>query len=240
MAIRSGDYPAGLLLCSRQRYREFTVRAEAEADTEEAARKAGREQCLDATYLFEFCTSEPIYLDESQDHVRKKGEEITTSTKSIDLGANLASNTPLTEEQLAAIAKAESTVQREQDDEEKEVLKRAIHWQALGRREIESQIDCFIKFWIALEILVEGKGKYVVNKVTKDLKALYPHCTDERIRDVLGRIYGVRIAIVHYGIREPENLKLRLNQLEDILGDVLRKRLGLDFKALAKRHFGRC
>jgi hypothetical protein len=220
--------------------REFTVRAEVEADTEEATRKAGREQCLDATYLFEFCTSEPVDLDESQDHVRKKGGEITTGTKSIGIGTDLVSNTPLTEEQLAAVAKTESTVQREQNTEGKEMLKRAIHWQALGRREIESQIDRFIKFWIALEILVEGKGKYVVNKVTEELTALYPHCSDKRIRDVLGRIYGVRIAIVHYGIREPENLEQRLNQLKDILGDVLRKRLGLGFKALAERHFGQC
>jgi hypothetical protein len=216
--------------------REFIVRAEVEEDSEEAAWKAGREQCQNATYLFEFCTSEPVELDESQCHVRKKGEEITTGTKLIGLGADLVSNTPLTEEQLAAVAKVESIVQREQGDEEKKVLRRVIHWQALGRRETESRIDRFIKFWIALEILVGGKD--VVNKVKKELTVLYPHYSDKIIKDVVGHICGVRGKILHRGIREPENLEQRLNQLEDILGDVLRKRLGLDFKALAERHFG--
>lgn len=219
--------------------REFIVRAEVEADTEEVARKAGREQCRDATYLFEFCSGESVDLDESQDRVRKKGEEVTTGTISLLGDVVLVSDTSLTEEQLAAVAKAESTIQAEQDDERKEVLKRAIHWQALGCRETQSQIDRFIKFWIALEILVEGRGKKVVNKVTKELTGLYPHCSGEAIHHVVGHIYGVRCDIVHLGMRKPEYVKQRLDQLEDILGDLLKKRLGLGFKALAGRHFGR-
>ena len=220
--------------------REFIVCTEVEADAKEASRKAGHEQCRDATYLFEFCTGEPLDLDERQDRIRRKGDEVTTGTKVLPVDIILALDTPRTKEQFTAAAKAESIIQREQDDEAKEVLRRAIHWQALGHRETQSQIDRFIKFWVALEILVEGKGKKVVNKVTKELLQIYPHCAEKTIHDVVGHIYGVRYDIVHLGMREPEYVKQRLEQLEDILDDLLRKRLGLDFKALAGRHFGRC
>jgi len=220
--------------------REFVVRVEVEADTEEAARKAGREQCQNATYLFEFCTGESVDLDESRDRVKQKGEKVTTGMISGCAFATIVSNKPLNEQQLAAVVGAESIIQREQDDERKEVLKRAIYWQALGRRETQSQIDRFIKFWIALEILVEEGYSTVPLKAKRGLTGLYPQCDKERINNVVGRIYDVRGKIVHHGIREPENLKQRLNQLEDILGDLLRKRLGLDFKALAGRHFGQC
>lgn len=172
--------------------RKFIVRAEVEANTEEVARKAGREQCRDATYLFEFCIDEPVDLNESRDRVKQKGGEVTTDMKSGRAFATIVSNKPFNEPQLAAVAKAESIIQRKRDDEEKEVLKRVIHWQALGRRETQSQIDRFIKFWIALETLFGGKGKKAVNKVKKELIELYPQYAEKTIQDVVEDVYCVR------------------------------------------------
>lgn len=113
---------------------------------------------------------------------------------------------------------------------------RVIHWQAIGQRETKSQIDHFIKFWIALEVLVDGKGKDVVKEVEGPLLKLYPSCPEQKIKDVVGRIYGIRGKIVHYGIQEPESVEEKLKQLEAILGDLLKLRLGLNFKALAQQY----
>ena len=87
-----------------------------------------------------------------------------------------------------------------------------------------------------MEVLVEGKGDNLVLKVRVLLEALYPRCSSIRIADVVGRIYGVRGEIVHWGLREPQQVDEKLKQLEDILSDLFRQRLGLVFKALAQKH----
>jgi len=217
--------------------REFIVQTEVEADNEEQARQAGLKTCLDAAHLLEFCIEEPVDLSESRGvQVREKGSAITTTSSFITLFGAGGVDAPLTKEQLEAVAKAQGVIQAERDPEKRESLMRAIHWQARGRRETQSQIDRFIKFWIALEVLVEGRGKKVVTKVKKPLIKLYPSCSEQKIADVVGRIYGVRNHIVHLGIREPQYVAEKLRQLEDILEDLLRQRMGLDFKALAKQH----
>lgn len=214
--------------------REFMVHTELDAKSEEEARRVGREKCQDAANLLEFCMEEPLNLDEKGEQVR--GERGTVSFSNAHARFSI-SNAPLAKEQLEAAAKAQSAIQAEQDHKKKESLIRAIHWQALGRRETKSRIDRFIKFWIALEVLVEGKGEYLVRKVKQRLQELYPHYAPEQIRGVVGRIYGVRKDIVHYGVREPQQLGEKIKQLEDILADLLRQRLGLEFRALAKKHF---
>lgn len=216
--------------------REFVVQTKINAENEEQARKNGRKICFDATHLLEFCIGESVYLDESRERIRKKGNDVTTGRKSFSLNAVLIKNSPLTAEQLEAVEKAHNALTSEKDAEKKESLLRAIHWQAIGRRETKSQIDRFIKFWIALEVLVEGKGKDLVRKIEEPLLKLYPSCPEKKIKDVVGRIYGIRVKIVHYGIREPESVEEKLKQLEAILGDLLRLRLGLNFKALAQQY----
>lgn len=220
--------------------REFMVHTEVDAESEEEARRVGREKCQDAANLLELCIGAPLNLHEKGEQVR--GERGTVSFSNAHTRFSIV-NAPLAKEQLEAAAKAQSAIQAEQDPEKKEALFRAIHWQALARWETKSKIDRFIKFWIALEVLVEGKGKDLVKKVNKQLKKLYADCPDAKLdaklkdKDVVGRIYGVRRDIVHYGVREPQQLGEKIKQLEDILADLLRQRLGLEFKGLAKKHF---
>ncbi len=217
--------------------REFIVQTEVYAESQDEARRVGRDKCQDATNLLELCMEERLDLNELQDNVREEGSTTTVGSLSVGLSANLVSNEPITKEQLEAAAKAQNAIQAEQDPEKKEALFRAIHWQALARRETKSKIDRFIKFWIALEVLVEGKGKDLVEKVNKQLKKLYADCPDAKLKDVVGHIYGIRADIVHFGVREPHKVEEKLKQLEDILSDLLRQRLGLEFKTLAKKHF---
>lgn len=214
--------------------REFMVHTEVDAESEEEARRVGREKCQDAANLLELCIGAPLNLHEKGEQVR--GERGTVSFSNAHTRFSIV-NAPLAKEQLEAAAKAQSAIQAEQDPEKKESLIRAVNWQALARRETRNKVDRFIKFWIALEVLVEGKGKYLVRKVKHRLQELYPHYAPRQIDDVVGPIYGVRVDIVHYGGREPQKVEEKLKQLEDILGDLLRQRLGLEFKALAKKHF---
>ena len=215
--------------------RGFTVHTEVEAKDENQASKEGKEKCIDAVHLLELCIDEEVYLDESQVRVRKKGD-VWTGLKCYTTDVILAKDSPLTVEQLEEIKKAQNTLKGEKDPRKRESLMRAIHWQAFGRRETRSRIDRFIKFWIALEVLVEGRGEKVVYKVEKELRTLYPSCSRQRIKSLVKRIYGLRGDVVHSGEREPEGLEEKLKQLEAILEDLLRSRLGLNFKALTKRY----
>ena len=214
--------------------REFMVSTEVDVESEEEARRVGREKCQDATNLLELCIGAPLNLHEKGEQVR--GERGTVSFSNAHTRFSIV-NAPLAKEQLEAAAKAQSAIQAEQDPEKKEALFRAIHWQALARWETKSKIDRFIKFWIALEVLVEGEGRKLVPKGSHPLQELYPHYLPEQIKDVVGRIYGVRADIVHFGVRKPQELEEKLKQLEDILSDLIRQRLGLEFRALAKKHF---
>lgn len=217
--------------------REFIVHTEIDAENKEQARRNGRKICLDAIHLLEFCIEEQVDLDERRVCVRRKESDITTGWLLLTTDAIIVEDSSLTTEQLEVVKDAQNALASEQNAEKKESLMRAIHWQALGRRETKSQIDRFIKFWIALEVLVEGKGNKLVKKVKKSLTKLYPYCEEQKVRDTVGRIYGIRGYIVHFGTREPEFLEEKLKQLEAILGDLLRLRLGLSFKAFAQQYF---
>jgi len=216
--------------------RQFTVHTEIDAQNEEQARKNGLESCFDAVHLLEFCIGESVYLDERQYRIRTKESEVTTGGKAFSINALLVKDSPLIEEQLKKVEMAQNTLKSEQDPERKKSLLRAIRWQALGRRETKSQVDRFIKFWIALEILVEGKGEKLVKKVTDKLLILYPSCRKEKIRYIVKRICGVRGAIVHSGVLKPQSVEEKLKQLEAILNDLLGQRLGLSFKAFAQQY----
>jgi hypothetical protein len=181
---------------------------------------------------------EPVHLKQGPVNIREKGSNVTTGLMPllyVDIKA--VRNDMPTKEQLEAISKAQNTIESERDDEKKEALIRAIHWQARGRREKESKIDRFLYFWIALEVLVKGEGEKVVGKIKDFLSEVYPDVNKQKISEIVGRIYGVRADIVHFGVRQPSDLDVRVLQLEKIVADLLRKQLGLKFKALSEQVF---
>ncbi len=217
---------------------EFFVKTEVAAENEDDARRLGCDKCEDAIDFFRFCTGEDVLTSSSQVTVRKKGSAYSTGNLSLNGGVLIASPNPLTSEQLENLSRAQIAIEEEQNEEKKEALKRAIHWHARGHLEMESKIDRFIKFWIGLEVLVEyEEGKNDVIKVKKCLKSLYPESDMEKIGEVVGRIYGIRKEIVHHGVRQPKELDDKLGQLENIFTDILRVRLALQPKFLAKCYF---
>lgn len=215
--------------------RDFFVHTTVQADDEDIARQAGRELCLVATHLLEFCLNEEVDLSATNDKISQLGASFGTGGISIPASAAVVLQIPPTTEQMESIARAEAALEAETDDEKKEALLRAIHWQARGRREVQSAIDRFMKFWIAIEVLVGGGGDKVVRKIKAQLMPLYPKADEQKVAETIGRIYGVRADIVHSGIRQPQNLQDKLEQLESVLADLLRTQLGLEFKGLAER-----
>jgi hypothetical protein len=220
--------------------RKFFVHAEVEAKDEKEARQLGRKMCQDATDLLEFCMSEQVDLSPRQEHIKEKGAAGETAFVSIQVipAAKGDENAPPTAEQLKTIAKAQTTIEAEKDVEKKEALMRAIHWQARGRRDTESKIDRFVKFWIALEALVGFIGKKASN-LKKQLVELYPGVNEQQIRRVANQLYDVRCNIVHQGVHNPQGLETKLVQLENIVADLLSARLDLTFKALAQPFFSK-
>lgn len=216
--------------------RDFVVSTEVNAPDEDAARQIGRDQCVDATNLLAFCMDEQVNLEINQDHVRETEVAVSTGSISSSAGAALVVDAPPTTEQIEALRQAHTTIDAEPDEVRKEALIRSIHWQARGRREVQSTLDRFINFWIALEVLVRGEGTKVVPKVKEQMMVLYPEANEKQVAEMIGRIYGIRADIVHRGITEPQDFRTKLDQLEDITADLLRHRLGLSFKAFAARH----
>ena len=218
--------------------REFYINTEVEAIGKDDAKDHGLHKCLAAFRLFKFCIDEQVELDCSHIIVKEKGLSISTHTKTFKTNAILVKDEPLTAEQLEAIHKVETMFETEKDDEKKEILKCAIHWFELGKLETQSKIDRFIKFWIALEVLVEGRGSKVVSKIETKLTPLYPNIfNNQKNSETLGRMYGVRANIVHYGLREPAELDKSLELLESIMFDLLREQFGFNSKYLAKKFF---
>ncbi len=224
-------------LARRENNREFIISTEVEANNEQEAEQLGIKRCSDATFIFEFCINEQVDLKPEQICLKERGKEAKlkrTSETTIEVVGNEALN----DEQLDALKKALNAINGENDAVKDESLIRAISWQGYGKREKKNKIDRFIKFWIALEILVEGSGKGVVRKIIESLEPLYPNVFgDEKNREIVGRIYGIRTDIVHFGVQQPQDLDMILQQLENILADLLGHRLGLTFKASAKQHF---
>jgi hypothetical protein len=217
---------------------DFHIHTEVKANNSKEARQIGFPLCQDAVNLLEFCMDEPVHLKQGPVNIREKGSNVTTGLMPllyVDIKA--VRNDMPTKEQLEAISKAQNTIESERDDEKKEALIRAIHWQARGRREKESKIDRFLYFWIALEVLVKGEGEKVVGKIKDFLSEVYPDVNKQKISEIVGRIYGVRADIVHFGVRQPSDLDVRVLQLEKIVADLLRKQLGLKFKALSEQVF---
>lgn len=216
---------------------DLIVQIEVEAKNEEDAIQLGLEKTEDAINLFQFCADLDVYSNSTQVTVREKGSSVSTGVVTLSMGAFIASYEPLPTQYLSNINKAQITIDSENDLIRKESLMRVAHWYARGRREKESKIDRFLMFWIALEILVDGRGKMVTRKVKDRLSSIYPNYNIDKIAEVVGRVYGIRGDIVHQGVRQPENLDEKLEQLEDIFADLLRARLGLPPKYLSESFF---
>lgn len=216
---------------------DLIVQIEVEAKNEEEAIQLGLEKSEDAINLFQFCADLDIYSNSTQVTVREKGTSVSTGIVTCGIGAFIASYDPLPKQYLSNINKAQITIDSENDVVRKESLMRVAHWYARGRQEKESKIDRFLMFWIALEILVDGRGKMVTRKVKDQLSQIYPNRNVDKIAEVVGRIYGIRGDIVHQGVRQPENLDEKLKQLEDIFSDLLTARLGLSPKYISESFF---
>jgi hypothetical protein len=217
--------------------REFYINTEVETNDTEDAKYLGLHKCLTPFRLFKFCIDEQVELDCNHIIVKEKGSPVSNSTVSFDSCIVLVKSEPLTAEQLEAIHKVQTKFETEKDEEKKELLKRAIHWFELGKLETQSKIDRFIKFWIALEVLVGGKGSGLVSKIKTKLTPLYPNINNQKNSETVGRMYGVRKEIIHYGWRKPEELDKSLELLENIMVDLLREQFGLNSKYLAKKFF---
>ncbi|MCX6670029.1 MAG: HEPN domain-containing protein, partial [Methanothrix sp.] len=138
--------------------------------------------------------------------------------------------------ELHALENVRSVLDQETTSE-KESLIISIRWRARALRGHESEIDRFLRFWIALEVLVEGEGQKLVDKVTLKLKGLYPRIDEQKIKRIVGPIYGMRGNIVHQGIHCPQDLTQELIQLECIYDDLLKEKLGIEPNHSSNEHF---
>jgi hypothetical protein len=135
---------------------------------------------------------------------------------------------------------------KEENSDNIDLLKRAINWYTLGKMEKESNIDRFIKFWIALEVLVDNEEGNDVQKVKNALKKMYPEIEAKIQQDgIIGsKIFSLRGKIFHEGklssgeLQNPKlDIVIQLRQTEDILTDLLRFKLGLPSKTLSRKYF---
>lgn len=217
--------------------RTFEVTAVLDAHDEAGANIVGREVCADAANLLEFCLDEKVTINQSEIHIKPEKSDFTRAMVDIELDLGLVADTPLTEEQMSTVRNVEALLDVNVEPETRVLLARVIHWQASGKRENQSEIDRFLKFWIALEVLVGGRGDKVKKKIMAPLSKLYPDIDFQKMTDVVGRLYHIRCDIVHFGLRHPQKFRIRIQQLENILKDLLRDRLCLEFKAFSKRFF---
>ena len=221
------------------------IKTEVEANSDIEARELGYKICLTASNIFAFCYNNPVSLDETWMGVEEEISGMKTGFASYSIAATIVKHDVTT----AMLESAISDVQRSlnaKTSEELDSLERAIRWQALGKKELKSKIDRFIKLWVALEVLVSKETGNDVQKVKNALKALYPEIAKEIDQsEVVGRcIYALRKEIFHEGkllpqeLQDPKlNLSLQLRQLEDILNDLLRAELNLLSLNLSKKHF---
>lgn len=215
--------------------RDFFIQTEVYADEQENAKISGRRNCKDAINFFELIIQEQILLDNNYEEIKKENENSTQVSNYLPSKITITNPNLLSNSQIKEIKKAQNII-NDLDEEQHEILIKSLHWWANGKRE-QDRIDQYIKFWIALEILVEGKGQKLVKKVKEQLIQLYPNSDEKNIRELVGRIFGLRGNIVHKGLREPQEVINYTRQLETILEDLLSSRLNLQFKVKAEKYF---
>lgn len=214
--------------------RNFSIQTNIKANDKKEACILGKEICKDAVNLLEFCIGEKVELSNKFKEIKEISELKTDGIANPLCGFEIVRDEPLTSEQLEKIEEVQSTLLIA-EEEQKLIIIKSLHWWSLGKRESDN-IDRFIKLWIALEVLVEGEGEKVVNKVTKDLKELYSSFDQRGGKELVGRIYGMRGNIVHRGFRDPRDVMEKTQQLEAILEDLLSLHLNTKFKGLTREY----
>lgn len=226
--------------------KNVSVRTELKAENESDAKDVGSFICRTESEIFAFCSDTVLLLDSTFVRVKEKASDIGTGFKSFSMDMILAPSTSLTTIQLeTSLSRVQETL-KQKSRNELSAIERAIRWHALGEMEKESKIDRFIKFWIALEVLANTEKGNDVQRVKNALKTVYPEIAGKiDASPIVGRyIYSVRKEIFHRGKLLSGELQgsaldvdTQLRQLEDILIDLLRHKLGLPPKSLAKRYF---
>jgi len=114
------------------------------------------------------------------------------------------------------------------------------YWKAVQEKR---DVDKYIAFWIALEILVtKGEEGKIVN-LTRDFlqSSLLSQFDKGVIKQKLwiGGLYGLRRDIVHNGLnRLPEEKSDYLDRLQEIVEEIIRCNLGLTSKGSLLKYFG--
>lgn len=224
----------GCKFSQRSNVHEFSVETEVKADDIDDARLLAKNKCSDSVNILSFFVGK-ISLDIHKVTIKEKGVNMTHAQVDIPCVLTINNNSCITSKQLFDIEKVENYMLSIKE-ESQEVLKRSMHWWVLGKKESDT-IDRFIKLWISLEILVEGKGNKLVKKVKKELIKIYPSINEENINIVIGRVYGIRADIVHEGLRDPQKVSEYTKQLETILEDILSFKLGTNFQSYSKKYF---
>lgn len=161
------------------------------------------------------------------------------TTGRITFGTNcliVKSNTANDIEQ--AVSNARNSLNLRRPGEIESILN-AVHMHGNGKRELTDKNERFRKFWIALEALIniDGKNNDIAKRIQTALIRVY-ESNDS------GKKYGMksgfeimeikndRIDQFHYAIENPE----RVVQLESILDDLIRAKVGLCHRGYAKQY----
>lgn len=222
-----------------------SIMAVVESNDEEKATELGRQKCLAECNLFSLCYGYQIELDlihiQVEDLSNSSMIYVSAGTvRSFDPNEIMASKE--LEDGLSLVRKAIN----EKKSENLDILMRSIRWHALGEMELENKVDRFVKFWIALEVLVsKEQGNNDIKRIKNTLIAQFPE-NEKRIEEneVIGRLYGLRKEIIHKGrlssqelTEFTQDLDSQLRQLEDILHDLLKAELNLPRQDLSKKYF---
>lgn len=138
-----------------------------------------------------------------------------------------------------AVSNVRNSLTRRSSKEIDSILN-AIHMHAKGKMELGAdKSERFIKFWIALEALInlDGNDKYIAKRIETALIRLYESknpgkkCGMKAGYEIV-EIKKDRTELFHYAIENPE----RVTQLEYILDDLINSELGLPFRGHARKY----
>lgn len=178
--------------------RNISIKTEVRAKNESKAKDLGSQLCIAECQIFAFCSDALLILDSAFGFrvIEKASNKAGVSMGCITVIMN---SSALTTKQLESALF--TTIKALKDSDDLDYLNRAIHWRSLGKMEFGSKIDRFIKFWIALEVLVDNEDGNDVQKVKNALKKVYPELKEKIQQDgiVGSKIFALREEIFHEG-----------------------------------------
>lgn len=224
----------GCLFSGVNNLKNFWAKTEVNATNEDDAKLYGRQKCDDAADILEFLIGRRVILSPSNITIKRKGETSALGFCSTKMHALISGY--ITDKELQILENVRSVLDQETASDN-ESLRISIRWRARALRGSESEIDRFLRFWIALEVLVEGEGRSLVDKVALKLKCLYPNIEEQELKKIVGHIYGMRGDIVHRGMHHAQDLAQKLKQLECIYDDLLKDKLGIEPNYSLNKYF---